>query len=187
MRNQREESWLVLKAQTGDRQALDALLRIVQEPLFGYVRALVRDRVLAEDVLQEAFIRIYRKLTWLRDPELFRPWAFRIASRLAFQMLQRERRRPDQPGEAEAVAAEPPQEHELVSLLPELVELVSPASRAVLVLHYLQEMPLEDVALVLELPSGTVKSRLAYGLTQLRRLARERGLISERCNLGKSH
>src|SRR5262249_46466311 len=107
MTGEREEAWRVLRAQSGDRAALDALLRSVQESLFRYVRSLVTDHALAEDVLQEAFVRIYRKLTWLHQPELFRPWAFRIASRLAFQRLRRERRRVDQPGDVEQAEAVP--------------------------------------------------------------------------------
>jgi RNA polymerase sigma-70 factor, ECF subfamily len=87
------ESWLVLRAQSGDREALDELLKSVQGPLYGYVFSLVRERPLAEDILQEVFFRVYRKLGWLREPELFRAWAYRIATREAFRHLRRERRR----------------------------------------------------------------------------------------------
>ena len=59
----------------------------------------------------------------------------------------------------------------LAERLPELLGRVSPASRMVLVLHYLDEMPLQEVADVLGLPLGTTKSRLAYGLAALRREA----------------
>jgi RNA polymerase sigma-70 factor (ECF subfamily) len=86
------ESWWVLKAQSGDREALNELFRSVQDPLFRYVMSLVRDQHLAEDILQEVFIRIYRKLRWLREPEAFRAWTYQIASREAFRYLSRERR-----------------------------------------------------------------------------------------------
>jgi RNA polymerase sigma-70 factor, ECF subfamily len=56
--------------------------------------------------------------------------------------------------------------------LPQLVGELSPHSRAVIALHYLEEMTLEEVAAVLGVPVGTVKSRLAYGLNQLRRRVR---------------
>ena len=62
------ESWWVLQAQSGSHEALNELFRSVQEPLFRYVVSLVRDQHLAEDILQEVFIRIYRKLRWLREP-----------------------------------------------------------------------------------------------------------------------
>ncbi len=67
------EAFLVLRAQSGDREALDALLASVQEPLYRYLMTLVRERHLAEEALQETFVRVYRKLGWLREPGLFRP------------------------------------------------------------------------------------------------------------------
>src|SRR5215212_6011708 len=93
--SKQEIRW-VLRAQTGDREALDEIFRLVQEPLYRYIVSLVSSRTLAEDILQEVFILIYRNLSWLREPEVFRPWAYRIASREAFKHLKRERRWSDQ-------------------------------------------------------------------------------------------
>ena len=59
---------------------------------------------------------------------------------------------------------------EIVERIPALLEQVSPASRAVLSLHYLQEMTLQEVADVLDIPIGTTKARLAYGLRMLRKI-----------------
>jgi len=169
----RETQW-VLSAQTGDLQAFDLLLKSIQEPLFRYVFNIVRRQHLAEDILQEVFIRIYRKLRWLRQAELFRPWAYRIASREAFKHLKRERHWSDQVRDEltletiPAAAIDAPFEPELIQRLPSLIENISPAGRAVIVLHYLDEMTIEDIAAVLEIPIGTVKSRLSYGLKSLR-------------------
>jgi len=169
------ESFLVLRAQSGDREALDALLSSVQEPLYRYALSLVGERHLAEDVLQETFIRVYRKLGWLREPRLFRAWAYRVASREAFRHLRRERGRAAQAWDEEelkAAAAPPAREElepELLARLRDSVAELSPASRAVIILYYLHEMSLEETAAVLDLPLGTVKSRLSYGLGALRR------------------
>lgn len=177
----RERAW-VLRAQAGDREALDLLLRAVQEPLYRYLLPLTGRSDLAEDALQQVFLLICRKLHTLDDPALFRPWAYRVASREAFRLLRKERRQPASfTDETElATIPEPPErldaaEREALvrdfgALLPGLLAAVSPASRAVLLLHYLHEMTLESVAGVLGLPLGTVKSRLAYGLGALRRL-----------------
>lgn len=170
-----QEAWWVLRAQSGDRAALEHLLEAIQEPLYRYIFRLVGERALSEDILQEVFIRIYRKLRWLKEPELFRPWAYRIASREAFKQLKRERRLPQDVRDEsalETIQTGLPEENfgaELIEHLPALIARVSPASRAVLVLHYLHEMPLAEVATVLGLALGTVKSRLAYGLSVLRR------------------
>jgi len=110
-------------------------------------------------------------LKWLEEPRFFRAWSFRIASRVAFDVLKKRRRRPihetdDAVLDAIPAPAPPPSDHALTALLNS--ERVSPASRAVLVLHFQEEMPLADVAAILDLPLGTVKSRLAYGLKALR-------------------
>ncbi len=169
------ETWLVLRAQSGDRKALDKLLQTIQGPLYRYISTLIRERGLAEDILQEVFIRLYRKLRWLREPRVFRSWAYQIATRETFRYLKREQRWIDQvrdetilnslpalPGRAEFAA-------ELDEQLPQMIAKLSPASRAVIVLYYLEEMSFEETAAVLEIPVGTVKSRLAYGLEKLRR------------------
>ena len=165
-----EETGLVIRAQVGDRDALERLLRRVQPVLHGYVRRLVGPDH-APDVVQEVLISIARKLSWLGEPRLFRAWTFRIASRAAFRHLRRERRWVQQADEGafDALpAAEPSPDGERLRELLDSDEL-SPASRAVLVLHFEEDMPLAEVAAVLEIPLGTAKSRLAYGLTALRR------------------
>ena len=169
------ELFLVLRAQSGSHEALNDLFKLLQEPLFRYVRSLVKEQAHAEDVLQEVFFRIYRKLKWLREPRALRPWAYQIASREAFRFLRRD------PSRIHKIVAEDelqqlPIENtdaqfseELIKRLPQLVEKLSPASRAVIVLYYLHELSLHETASVLEIPVGTVKSRLAYGLAALRR------------------
>jgi RNA polymerase sigma-70 factor (ECF subfamily) len=169
-----EEIRLVVRAQVGDREALEQLLRGAQPALRRYVGRLVGPDH-APDVVQDVLISIASKLAWLTEPRLFRPWMFRIASRAAFRHLRKQRRWVQAPEEAEfdeIPAAEPPSE----DLLRELLESdeLSPASRAVVVLHFQEEMPLADVAAVLEIPVGTAKSRLAYGLKALRRHLRAR-------------
>lgn len=175
------ESYWVLRAQSGDAEALDTLLKAVQEPLYRYIFNLVREKHLAEDILQEVFIRIYRKLGWLREPEVFRSWAYQIATRETFRHLKRERQWVNQARDETAlkmISVPPPREEfapELIERLPQLVATLSPASRAVVVLYYLHEMSLDETAVVLGIPIGTVKSRLAYGLQSLRQQFREQG------------
>ena len=171
------EAWLVLRAQSGDREALDTLLAGAQRSLQRFVLGVVGDRSAADDVLQETLVRIYRKLPWLEDPVLFRPWAFRIASREAFRFLERRRttqlRETNDSGldelPAHAVVRPEPRE------LEQLVQHASPASRVVLLLHYQDDLTIDEVAAVLGLSPGTVKSRLAYGLRALREVPRDPG------------
>jgi RNA polymerase sigma-70 factor (ECF subfamily) len=158
-------------AQTGDRTALEQLLRDVYAPLRRYITRLAGGD-LADDILQETSIQIFRKLPFLREPAVFRPWTFRIASRIAFSHLKRARRwQPLDDAPVENLTTlhpglgEPPDEAFL-----SLLDRVSPASRAVLLLHYQHDLSLEESAAILEIPIGTAKSRLHYGVTTLRKL-----------------
>ena len=171
-----DQTLLVLLAQSGDRAALEQLLRDIHAPLRRYISGLV-GADFADDVLQETALQIYRKLPFLREPAVFRPWAYRIASRIAFSQLKRARR-------WEPLDAAPPEELAALNVnipaLPDeafltLLDLVSPSSRAVLLLRYQHDLSLEETAAVLEIPIGTAKSRLHYGVSTLRKL-----LISER-------
>jgi RNA polymerase sigma-70 factor (ECF subfamily) len=169
MRSDDETLW-ALRAQCGDREALEHLLRSVQPTLHRYVRRLV-GAADADDVVQDVLVSIARNVVWLIEPRLFRPWAFRISSRAAFSHLRRVRRRGVEETDGTVLAALPaPDAPPDNALLAELLDgdVLSPASRAVLVLHFQEEMQLDEVAAVLEIPLGTAKSRLAYGLKTLR-------------------
>lgn len=172
MADARQEVRWVLRAQAGDREALDALFKMLQEPLYRYLLSLAGDVHTAEDLLQEVFILIYRKLTWLREPEYFRSWVWRIASREAFKRLKKERRWTEQVREEAVLEALPAATEEpgveWTEALRQGIASLSPASRAVVVLHYQEELSLEEISSILDIPFGTVKSRLAYGLKNLR-------------------
>lgn len=165
-----DQTLLVLLAQTGDRTALERLLLESYAPLRRYITHLAGND-LADDILQETSFQIFRKLASLREPAVFRPWSFRIASRIAFSHLKRARRwQPldDAPLEhlttLNPTLGEPPDEVFL-----NLLDRVSPASRAVLLLHYQHGLSLEESAAILEIPIGTAKSRLHYGVNTLRK------------------
>jgi RNA polymerase sigma-70 factor (ECF subfamily) len=163
---------LVLRAQAGDLRAFEKLLTAIEAPLRGYVGRLMGGSASVDDVLQESFLRIWRGLGWLREPELFRPWAYRIATREAQRIMGRERRRGALRADAadleslQADFADPAARLQAERLLAQ----VSPLARTVLVAHYFEGLSLDEVAAVTGAPLGTVKSRLASGLSQLRAL-----------------
>lgn len=175
MTPQDEVMW-ALRAQCGDRNALEHLLRSVQPAIHRYVTRVV-GATEADDVVQDVLVAIARNVVWLLEPGLFRAWAFRITSRAAFSHLRRVRRRGVEETAEMVLAALPvPETRPDNELLAELLDgdVLSPASRAVLILHFQEEMELAEVAAVLEIPLGTVKSRLAYGLKTLRRYLAEK-------------
>src|SRR6185437_13376494 len=92
MRGTDDDVRWVIEAQCGDRDAIEHVLRTIQVPLRRYVQRLV-GATATDDVLQTTLISIAKHLKWLAEPRLFRRWAYRIASRAAFDHLRRERRR----------------------------------------------------------------------------------------------
>ena len=164
-------------AQSGDRRALDRLLRDFQAPLYRHACTIVGDADLALDALQASLLIVARRLKSLRDPRWFRAWAYRITTRESLRVARRrgrERQLFDDGIEVETLGhaapeadagAPPPLWTERLSDLP-------PGAQIVLRLHFLEEMRLAEIGEALEVPLGTVKSRLAYGLARLRELAR---------------
>ena len=161
----------MLRAQCGDREAFNELVTAVQPSLHRYLARIAGDKS-ADDLLQEVLITVWRKVAWLENPKLFRPWVFRIASHIAFKHLKKERQRPEDPADDALLdCASAPTVHFSEKEFEQLLqsEALSAANRAILVLHFEEEMTLVAIAAVLEIPLGTVKSRLASGLATLRK------------------
>ena len=171
-----DEILMVLLAQQGDVAAFEELLRRLHGPLRQYVNRMVGASD-ADDVMQDSAIRLYRNIRYLRDPVVFRAWAFRIATRIALTYLKRAerwRQLESDPDLIRAIAVVPSSEHEQFDRdYLEWIDRVSPASRAALLLHYEQHLSLEETAAILDVPVGTVKSRLSYGLASIRNQLKE--------------
>ena len=171
MENRTHEMLLVLRSQSGDRDALEELLRGTQMILLPYIRRMVGAQG-TEDVLQDVLMQICRNLRSLDEPKFFRAWAYRISTRASFAFLRRKHLWEDRHEDSIEVDNLPDFQEEdaaiLVAELHALLAQVSPASRAVLDLHYLEDLTIQEVAAILQLSAGTVKSRLAYGLKSIR-------------------
>jgi RNA polymerase sigma-70 factor, ECF subfamily len=162
---------LVVRAQTGDRVALNQLLEFLQAPLYAHIVGVLGREDGADDVLQDVLLIVARKIGSVREPKWARAWAYRIANREAVRAARKDRRYRDVV-ENEYVAEETTPEDvfsaELRSQLPTLLATLPPAAGQVVRLHYLDELTLTEIAEALEVPLGTVKSRLSYGLRALR-------------------
>lgn len=167
----------MLRAQVGDREALELLLRSVMPSLRQYLGGLAGSAG-RDDLLQDVMVIIIRKLGSLQDPQVFRPWTFRIASREAFRHLKKRRAWMEKHEDDFHLDDLPtpeihPSGKELRRLL--AIAKISPASRAVLMLHFQEDLPIAEVAAILDIPLGTAKSRLAYGLASIRKHMKRNG------------
>ncbi len=159
----------------GGRTRPTQLLKGVQTRLFACIRGITTEDALAEDVLQDVFVTICRKLGHLRDPTAFGAWSLRIATREALRRVTRTRWREGRMVGDEALSTVPADapvwEPDLLLRRRhrDALASVSPASRAVLTLHYVEGLSARECADVLGIAVGTAKSRLAYGLDTLRK------------------
>ncbi len=132
-----------------------------QPRLWGFVLNMLCDQQRSEDVLQEIWARVVLSLVRLQDPARLDAWMFAVARRTIADELRAEYRRPP-PGELEDIPT-PDDSLELVAIIDLLEAKLSelhPLDREAVVLHYLNERPLREVAEMCGVPIGTVKSRL---------------------------
>lgn len=151
-------------ARLGDRLAFEKLVKHFGPRLFSHAYRLLGHREEARDVVQEAWIEIARGLPKLRDDSAFMAWAYRITSRRAARQIDRNIK-------TRALGAglpEPQAAFEDASSVRAAIEHLSPAQAATIRLFYLEEMSLREVAVAMDVPMGTVKSRLSSARNQLK-------------------
>jgi RNA polymerase sigma-70 factor (ECF subfamily) len=168
---------LMAAALAGEMPALAALVERHQQPLTGYLDRLVGpDWALAHDLVQESFLRVLRQQAE-RDGRPFKPWLYAVATNLARDhfksaAVRRATRLSDDQYARFADRAAGPEECALAaerrSDITAALARLTPEYRAALVLRFYNGMSLQEIADTLDVPLGTVKSRLSVGLRRLR-------------------
>jgi len=158
-----ERAW-VRRAQAGSVSEFEALFRAHWGPAYRAAYLVVRDASAAEDIAQEAFLSAVRTLDRFDRRRPFGPWLHRIVVNRAIDWARARALRP----EAEAVDTPAPERPEHDEELLRGLDRLSPEHRAVIVLRYLLEYTPGEIADLLELPRGTVNSRLRRGLDHLK-------------------
>lgn len=162
---------LVERAQRGDHDAFATLARLFVARLDAAARMILRDHELARDAVQDGFIRAWKSLPTLRDPDRFESWLRSLVVRSCIDVLRRRGRRPM---EVELLPIDGPAVADMSSVVAdrELLDLalarLHPDQRAVVVLHYYLGLPLPEVATTLGIPIGTAKSRHHRSLATMR-------------------
>jgi RNA polymerase sigma factor (sigma-70 family) len=171
-----EDALLLIRARSGDADAFTDFVLRWQDRLRAHAERLTGHPAAADDVLQETWIAVLKGLGRLSDVEAFRAWIYRILSRKATDWIRsrQRRRRLDRRVAAEAARSSGDEERsDRIESLDDAVKRLSPPLRHVVLLHYVEEFSVEEVADVLGIPGGTVKSRLHNARKQLRALIEE--------------
>jgi RNA polymerase sigma-70 factor (ECF subfamily) len=175
------------------------LVRRYEKELFGYLRRYVRDETLAEDVFQNTFLQVYLKVDQYEEGRAVRPWLYTIATHQAIDAMRRAGRRqavsldqerePDADGVfhsllelLEAREKEPSQRleaDELRSRVKAGLELLPEHLRTTVLLAYYQGLKYREIADILQIPVGTVKSRLHVALLKLQEAWTKAGFVPD--------
>ena len=162
---------LVKRAQHGDREAFGLIAANIATRFLAISRRILRDLDLAEDATQQALVAIWRDLPQLRDPARFDAWSYRLLVRACYAEGRAVRRwspnlrmlPEDAPTASNALDAVIDRDQ-----LETAIRRLSVDHRTVLVLHHYADLPLERVAHILEIPLGTVYSRLHHAMRAMR-------------------
>ncbi len=177
------------RAKEGDLKAFEEIYQLYHRRIYNAVYGMLGDPDDAQDVTQDVFMRLHDALPTLRADEAFSTYLYRIALNLCRDRARRKKRvrfqsmdtpRADDDGDVEPMefpdAGKLPEEllttDELQARVREAVLTLSTDHKAVIVMHHFQGMEVNDIARILKVPTGTVKSRLARGRDQLHRKLR---------------
>lgn len=164
---------LVERAMNGDREAFSDLARASMDRQYAVASLILRDSDRAQDAVQEALVTAWRDMRAIRDPDAWDAWLHRLTVRACYRLARRERRR----DLVELHVVPSPELARPYDLAVSVVERdrmereldrLPIDQRTVMVLHFYLDLPLTAAASILEIPVGTAKSRLHYGLRALR-------------------
>jgi RNA polymerase sigma factor (sigma-70 family) len=162
-----DESRLIELARHGDRDAMERLFEHAWPLAWHWAYGVTGDRMLADHVAQEAVVRMFASFERFDPTRAFRPWLKRITVNLAVDELRRERKHdPARWGELRSV--HPFEDREPLDELVAAVRALPERQRLVVVLHYWLDTSVDEIAAYLEIPVGTVVSRLSRARAALR-------------------
>ncbi len=154
---------IIRTAAAGDHRAFEVLVRTYQEPVVRFLAHLLSDRVLADDVAQETFLRCYQKLDGYSFEGRFSTWLLRVAHNAGIDAIRGRVRRERLAGHRATAATDPVLRAELGAALASLPMRL----REPLLLVEVTGLRYREAAEVLGIPEGTVKSRVAHARAQL--------------------
>lgn len=168
-REQALDELLAIRCQLGERDAFDELIDRYADRLRGHVRRVAASNAEADDLVQETWLRVIRGLPGLRDPARVRSWLFGIAHRVLVDRLRTRYAEPAAVDVAPLADARNLLDEEIRrDQIERGLEVLAPIDREVVVLFYLEQFTLSEVAEAVGVPVGTVKSRLHRARRRMR-------------------
>ena len=167
-----EDQQLIRAIADRDQSAFGVVYQKYNRRIYNYLRHIIQDEVGAEDVLQEVFLAVWQGAARFKQKSSVKTWIYRIAYKQSITWLRRHPRKNNQIGLDDVTdEGSSPEEGAISDIrsaqLQKAMANLTPKHRAVLELAFLQEMSYADIAVILDCPVGTVKSRMSYALRNL--------------------
>jgi len=163
--NRAQYEWLALRCQSGEPGAFEDLIAVMERPLLYYAASLTGNTDSALDVLQDVWLKVFRGIHKLKDPGALRPWLYSTVHGIAVDRIRRNTSR-EQAETAHLedfqAAEEPSFAAEDAAAIHEALHEIGLKQREVLVLHFLEDLSIAEIAAIVGCSEGTVKSRLHY-------------------------
>jgi RNA polymerase sigma-70 factor (ECF subfamily) len=168
---------LILQLRQGDLEALGGLYDRHRQLVYRTALAITGDTEASADLLHDTFLRLYRFSHRIDPTRPIEPWLYRMAANMAYTWVKRRGRWYQALHEmADRLSREYPtspaqqvEKNEAWTEIRGALQAISPEKRVVVVLYYLNDLPISEIAEILDLPLGTVKSRLHYGRQALKK------------------
>lgn len=161
---------LILQAQAGRREAFESLVNVWERPFFSYARAYTGSEAAAWDIVQETWMVIVRKLNSLSHPAKFKCWAFQILNHKCadhFREISKDKHLNKEIAERNGRNSDTVNDH---AFLYTAIEKLTSEQKTLLLLRFNQGMSILEISKTLDIPEGTVKSRLHRTLNELKHL-----------------
>ena len=162
-----QNQFLVMAAQDGNAEALEKLVSLWQKKLWRYVFRLTTDVHASWDITQQCWLEIIKGLGKLHNPASFKAWAYRIATNRTIDWLKNKKKY--QHINLESIEVDCNQKDN-DSQVKELIQRLKSDSRVILSLYYFEQLNIPEISIALNIPPGTVKSRMFTAREELKQL-----------------
>jgi RNA polymerase sigma-70 factor, ECF subfamily len=165
--------WLALRCQTGDSEAFADLIAVMERPLLYYATGLTGNQDAALDVLQDVWLRVFHGIRKLKEPSSLKPWLYAITHGVAVDRVRKQYKR-DKADQSQLDDVlnddEPAFDERDATAVHDALSRLGVKHREVLVLHFLQDLSILEIANVVGCSEGTVKSRIHYAKRQMKQI-----------------
>lgn len=178
---------LICRLRERDLSALGELFELYRHQVYRIALAIVRDPQVAEDILQDCFLKLHIYAHRIDPERPLMPWLYRVTANLCYTYVTRNKKRNADLDQVTDLLSTPgvqapdrvTERNELQGDIRRAIEGLSNNQQIVVILHYLANMSIQDIADVLDCPVGTVKSRLHYARENLRHQLKAVETLSE--------